>query len=162
MTAKLASPAEIVQKILVEDGLAVMPGVGQRRFTGPPQVFSKTLTNDVDYAVSVTDGTGYVFARSMRTNYHDRHCGLNLRVRAPEPDSDGYNLTKRIFDALLAAVPRQVGRTVTLFGTDHHVSTIYHVGDFTRVGEETETKRFEWMWRSRLVFDSLETTLAES
>jgi hypothetical protein len=155
--ARIASPAEIIQKILVEDGVGVLPGVEQRRFTGPPQVFSHSLADEIDYAISAVDGTGYVFARSMRTGHHDRHRGVNMHVRAPAPDSFGHNLTERIYK-LLAEVKN---RTVLLFGTNHHIHNIYHVGDFTRVGEQAERRRFEWMWRSRLVFESRETTTPE-
>jgi hypothetical protein len=152
VTAKRATPSEILQKILTEENVAVLPGITQRRFTGPPQVFTESLAEDIDLAIAVLDSTGFIFARSMRTGWHDEHHGASVWVRAP--DRDGYNLACRVRDVLDAVK----NRTVSLYGTDHHVNSVYRIGTVTRMGEEAERRRFEWMWRCRLVFESLETT----
>lgn len=161
MTPQRASPAELLQKLIVTQArLAIYPGVSQVKTIGPPQCYCNDINDEVDKMISVTDMAGMNHGR-VRDGRYTEHYGLKLTFRDLESKLAfrlGYAV-QRYVDSIKASAVSPV--VVCMYGTDHNIEHLNRTGTLTYLGEEAPKRRFVWGITYRMVMSFVETQVSE-
>ena len=152
----LASPALVVQRLIVASGLAVLPGIKQNQYTRVPQCFYGSANDDIDKMVLVEDCVGRLFGRGMGGEF-DEHHGIKLTIRCAKDKREGYQFAKSVVRFLDSIKDR----AICVDGVTYNVMDVYRSGNLLYLGEEDDKLRFLWGVYARVVFDSVESTTTE-
>jgi hypothetical protein len=150
----MASPAEIVRQILINDGLVELPPVPgqllpqqQMPNDGTTACYVSSMPDTIDQAVMIKDIAGKYSGRLMRGR-STVHFGLLIKIRAL--DESGYTtIAAPIYLALDEFMPSIV---MMPDGTEYPVQSVYPTSDIINIGEQVGKRREQWTINARLAF----------
>jgi len=145
MQQTLASPAKIIQALLVADGWGVMPGIfqvvpDQSLLVDPPQIFTEAVPDDVNYLIYCRNVAGRSFGHDQDTGRIQSHKGVSIMVR--HPNEDGYTLAEGVFDFLSTITFQSVTIDCYSYNIQSVYPTVPHPID---MGEEESKSRLRWV-----------------
>ncbi len=127
------SPSDIIRFYMIRLGLGTRPSANSAW-----PIFSNELPNSPDDAISITDSTGYMDDRRMRTGFQLEHPGLHMLVRST--DQEVANKKAQDITHLFEVTFKQ---RVTIGTTTYTIQNISRKTNVVSLGAEQHFKELE-------------------
>lgn len=154
----MASPAKVLQQILVNLMLVKMPPVPGKTVPYTSSLrdqsyfcYVGSIPDEINRAVILTNSAGMVFGKRQTDGKTLEHPGIKILVRDMNQE-DASNMAQKLVDAIdpICRI------TVSVDGEDNYVQSIYRVGTVTDLGEEKDKKRFLTVANVRMAFQDIQ------
>lgn len=161
----LASTAEVIRKLLIDNDFGVMPGIRQINpdmslTVDPPQIFTRALPDEINYAILIKTIAGRSWSMVSDGEPRD-HTGINVLCRAPITDRELDDIAYHTAHSVYRFLGKIQNQSVTVGQYTFNIQSIYRTLQVIDAGEQAEKSRTDWVFEANVVYAIPPYTLTE-